>query len=117
MVLLGLGPFGACRRDRRTEPDLTAPPPPLVSATAPPVWAPPEAPVEPSAAPSSSPDLAKARSLAEAGEHKKVRALLDKKVRAGKATREEVMVLIESCTALSDKACVKAAKERYPDEP
>ena len=90
------------------------------TVTAPPVWAPPEtaAPTPaPAPAPAASvdPDLAKARTLSEAGDHKKVRALLEKKVKAGKANHEEATLLMESCLALRDKACVQSIKAKHPD--
>jgi hypothetical protein len=62
-----------------------------------------------------SPELAKARLLAQAGEHKKVRALLEKKVKAGKGSREEAALLMESCTALRDKACIDIVKAKHPE--
>ena len=87
-------------------------------ATAPPVWAPPDTggplPTPPPPTPSVSPDAAKARALADAGEHKKVRTLLEKKVKAGKGTDDEAAVLMESCIALRDKACIEVVKAKHP---
>ena len=87
------------------DPPAAPPPPPVTSATTPPVWT---APVPAAAPPTSEPDesveLAKAKVAAEAGEHKKVRQLLDKKVRSGKATSEEAQLLLESCAAMKDRA-------------
>lgn len=91
----------------------------VATPTAPPVWAPPDTggplPTPPPPAPSSaSPDAVKARALADAGEHKKVRTLLEKKVKAGKGTDDEAAVLMQSCIALRDKACIDAVKARHP---
>ncbi len=90
----------------------------VATPTAPPVWAPPDTggplPTPPPPAPSVSPDAVKARALADSGEHKKVRALLEKKVKAGKGTNDEAAVLMESCIALRDKACIDAVKAKHP---
>jgi hypothetical protein len=97
-------------------PPTVQPPAPVTSATTPPVWAPPDTGgPAPAPVPAVSPDLAKARSLAQAGDHKKVRALLEKKVRAGKGSKEEAAILMESCIALRDKPCVDAVKAKYPE--
>jgi hypothetical protein len=98
-----------------------APPPPppealpVTSATTPPVWTPPDpgGPL-PSATP-TSPELVKARQLAQAGDHKRLRAMLEKRVRAGKGTREEAAMLMDACVALRDRACVEAVRARHPD--
>ncbi|MBX3198815.1 MAG: hypothetical protein KF894_11815 [Labilithrix sp.] len=84
--------------------------------TAPPIWAPPEPSPPPSPEPteSTSPDLAKAKELAEAGEHKKVRALLEKRVKAGKGSDEEASLLLDACVALRDKACIESVKAKHP---
>lgn len=110
------------------EPPRPAPTPapapiPVTSATAPPVWAPPDTGGTTTAAPTGSPstsasagaaDLAKAREAAEHKEHKKVRTILEKKVKAGKGSPEEVELLLAACVALKDKACVDAAKAKHP---
>lgn len=94
--------------------------PPTATATAlgtaPPIWAPPEPSPPPSPEPteSTSPDLAKAKELAEAGEHKKVRALLEKRVKAGKGSDEEASLLLDACVALRDKACIESVKAKHP---
>ena len=97
----------------------SAAPTATVTATAPPVWNPPDLgggpPPTPAPAASVPPDLAKARVLSEAGDHKKVRALLEKKVKAGKANHEEATILMESCLILRDKGCVEAIKAKHPD--
>jgi hypothetical protein len=91
---------------------------PSATVTAPPVWAPPDTggpPPTPAPVASVNPDLAKARTLSEAGDHKKVRALLEKKVKTGKANHEEATILMESCLILRDKSCVEAIKAKHPD--
>ncbi len=96
----------------------TPPPLPITSATAPPIWSPPdtgEPPPSPTPSAAANPDLTKARLFAQQGEHRKVRALLEKKVKAGKATQEEAAVLIEACTALKDKTCIAEVKAKHPD--
>lgn len=91
---------------------------PVTSATAPPIWTPPDtgqAAPAPTPAVAANPDLAKAKAAHQAGEHKKVRALLEKKVKSGKATHEEAMLLQESCTVLKDKACLGEVRAKFPD--
>ena len=91
---------------------------PIATVTAPPVWAPPDPggpPPTPASVASVNPDVAKARTLLEAGDHKKVRALLEKKVKAGKASHEEATILMEACLGLRDKGCVEAIKAKHPD--
>lgn len=89
---------------------------PATTITAPPIWAPPDtgAPPSPPPVPSESPDLAKARALDEAGEYKKLRALLEKKVKAGKADQEEAGLLLGACVELGDNACVALTRAKYP---
>jgi hypothetical protein len=91
------------------------PPLPVTSATTPPIWTPPDpgGPL-PSTAP-SNPDLAKARAAAQAGDNKKVRALLEKKVKTGKCSKEEATLLLDACAALRDKACIEAVKAKHPE--
>lgn len=108
----------------------TAPPTPLaeprrepvatttVTATAPPVWAPPDTggpPPAASAARSGNQDLERARVLVSAGEQKKVRALLEKKVREGKASQEEVAILLVACSILRDRACLAMVQSKVPE--
>jgi hypothetical protein len=122
-VVFALAPADVCgklRGNRGGAPSATNRPPavPVTSSTTPPIWAPPDTRGPPSApvpTASANPDLAKARALAQAGEHKKVRTLLERKVKAGKATSEEASALLESCTALRDKACIDAVKAKHPE--
>lgn len=110
---------GAARTDSppaATAPALVAPP------TAPPVWTPPEAaPVAPPAdvdaghAP-PSPEAKRAAAAFEKGEHKKVRALLEKKARSGKATPAEARLVSLSCAALADRACIEALRPFVPQD-
>src|SRR5689334_16677517 len=114
----------ACGRLFGTAAPPEPPPPPssvvpVTSATTPPVWVPPELASAPpptfSPAAAISPDLAKARAAAQAGDHKKVRSLLEKRVRTGKASREEAVLVADACIALRDKACVDAVKAKHPE--
>ena len=121
-VAMALAPSGleGCKRLGQKPVASADPPPPLLpTATTPPIWAPPEttsaAPSGVGTAPPVGADLAKARQLAQAGDNKKVRALLERKVRAGKASRDEASVLLDACFALRDKPCVDATRGKYPD--
>jgi hypothetical protein len=106
------------------EPQPEPAPAPVTSATAPPIWAPPDNPTGttaganvPSASPPpASPELVKARAAAGAKEWKKVRALLEKRVRAGRCAPEESQLVLRACAALKDKACVDAVKAKHPDD-
>lgn len=110
-ALLALGP---CAKSEPPVP--TDPPPPITSATTPPIWQPPDpvSGVSASAAPVSV-DLPKARAAAEQKDWKKVRALLEKKARAGKALPEEAQLTLDACIASKDKACADAVHAKYPD--
>jgi hypothetical protein len=100
----------------RSAPEPAPPPLPVTSATTPPIWTPPAPEVpQPTPAAPVSPELAKARVFAQAGDHKKVRALLEKKLKAGKANREEAALLMEACSALRDRACTEAVKAKHPE--
>ncbi|HSO36295.1 MAG TPA: hypothetical protein VLT33_27400 [Labilithrix sp.] len=106
------------------EPEVVAPPPPpITSATTPPAWHPPEpvgtasaATAGPGSPPPPSADLLKARAAAEAKDFKKVRSLLEKKVRAGKCAPEESQLVFKACTVLKDKPCIAEVKARHPDD-
>ena len=58
----------------------------------------------------------KARAAADAKEFKKVRAILEKKVKAGKAVPEENQLLFRACVQLKDKACADAVKSKHPED-
>ena len=97
------------------------PPIPITSATTPPIWAPPTAATPTattttSAAPPPSPELVKARAASDAKDFKKVKTLLDKKVRGGKCAPEESQLLFRACAQLKDKACTDAIKAKHPDD-
>lgn len=102
------------------EPDV--PPPPLLpidSAPAPPAWHPPDpgpASSSSGSAPAPSADLVKARAAADAKDFKKVRALLEKKVRAGRCAPEESQLLFHACTVLKDKTCADAVKAKHGED-
>jgi len=113
--LMGDGPPPAA-------PDVAPPPVPVTSATTPPAWHPPEPTTSPSAAtsagppPGNAPDLVKARAAADAKDFKKVRSLLEKKVRGGKCAPEESLLVLRACTALKDKACVADVRAKHGED-
>ena len=102
-------------------PDVAPPLLPITSATTPPAWHPPDPTALPSVAsasppPLGSPDLVKARAAADAKDFKKVRSLLEKKVRGGKCAPEESLLVLRACTALKDKACVAEVRAKHGEE-
>jgi len=121
----GLAPEGCKkltgRQDPPAEPDRPTTPVVVTSATTPPIWTPPEAPPANTGAatgttPAANPDLVKARAAAEAKDHKKVRSLLEKRVRGGKgASDEEAQLVYRACVALKDRGCADAVKKSHPD--
>ena len=101
--------------------EVAPPPPPITSATTPPAWRPPEPPSSagtpaPRDPPPPSADLLKARAAADMKDFKKVRALLEKKVRGGRCAPEEAQLVFRACTALKDKPCVAEVKAKHPDD-
>ena len=58
----------------------------------------------------------KARAAAEAKDFKKVKTLLEKKVRGGKCTPEETQLVFRACVQLKDKACIDAVKAKHPED-
>jgi hypothetical protein len=123
---LGLAPK-ACTKKPPPPPEAAeGPPPPVPSATTPPIWAPPQGPATaapvtsgsaaPPPAQTASPDLPKARAAAEAKEFKKVKTLLEKKVRSGKGTPEENQLVFRACVQTKDKACADSIKAKHPDD-
>jgi hypothetical protein len=112
---------GGCRSagDRGAPaPDVTSPASAsAIAPAAPPAWTSPEnaAPPLPWSSASVSPDLAKARAFAEAGEPKRVRATLEKKLKAGKLSRQEAVLLADACVVLRDRACIDAVHAKYPE--
>ncbi|MFO0742583.1 MAG: hypothetical protein U0270_42310 [Labilithrix sp.] len=95
------------------------PPPPIpsVTATAPPTYQQPEPPLPPSSAKPDavSPELAKAREANDKKDYKKVKTILEKKVKAGKGNREETQLLMDACTILQDKACKDMVRKANPN--
>ena len=97
-------------------------PPPLLpssTATAPPTYVPPD-PGGPTITPAPPPgtvppDLAKARAASEAKDYKKVRTILQAKVKSGKGSREEAQLLIDACGNLKDRACVEMIHKTHPE--
>src|SRR4051794_25743606 len=89
-------------KDPPPEEPLIAPPPsvPITSATTPPIWKPPDTASTASTGPPPNPDLVKAKAAAEAKDWKRVKQLLEKKLKSGKATSEEIAVVKEACTAV-----------------
>jgi hypothetical protein len=125
VLSLALAPKACTKKDPPPPPEVDVPPlPPLPSgATTPPIWAPPQGPVTaaPSGSatppvPSTSPDLVKARAAAEAKDFKKVKSLLEKKVKSGKGTPEENQLLFRACIQTKDKACAADVKAKHPDD-
>lgn len=102
--------------------EVAPPPPPITSATTPPAWRPPEppssasAPPPPRDPPPPSADLLKARAAADTKDFKKVRALLEKKVRGGRCAPEEAQLVFRACTALKDKPCAAEVKAKHADD-
>lgn len=125
-VVLALAPE-ACtkitgKKPPPVEPDPPPPPPPPPSVTTPPIWHPPETATTPPASstaptpPAASPELVKARAAADVKDFKKVRTLLEKKVRGGKAAPEETQLVFRACVALKDKTCSDAVKAKHPED-
>jgi hypothetical protein len=119
VLALGLVPK-ACTKQKPPEPETPIPlPVPVPSATTPPIWHPPDAvggPAATSSAPPLPPELVKARAAAEAKDSKKVRSLLEKKVRGGKCLPEESQLVYRACVVLKDKACFEGVKAKHPDD-
>jgi hypothetical protein len=121
IALLLLPPSCAKMLGQKPPPEPTAEPPepkplPVTSATTPPVFTADPGP-PPSTSTSAMPpstDLAKARAAADAKDWKKVKGILEKKARAGKASADEAQLAFDACTATKDKSCVDAVKAKYP---
>jgi hypothetical protein len=97
----------------------TDPPPiiPSATVTAPPTYQPPDLGPPPTSAPppGASPELVKAREAEDKKDYKKVKSLLEKKVKSGKATREEAQLLADACNSLKDKACLDSVRKTHPE--
>ncbi len=125
VLALALLPKACVKKPPPSDPvaDTTPPPPvPITSATTPPIWSPPTtvsttpATTATTPPPPPSPELMKARAAADAKDFKKVKSLLDKKVRGGKCAPEESQLLFRACVQLKDKACSDAVKAKHPDD-
>ncbi len=120
IALVLLPPSCAKMLGQKPPPEPTAEPPepkpvPVTSATTPPVFTADQGPsTSVTSAPPPNPDLAKARAAADAKDWKKVKTILEKKARGGKASNEEAQLALDACTATKDKACVEALKAKYP---
>lgn len=114
----------ACVKKPPPEPPVDAPLPPpipITSATAPPIWAPPTGPITSvattsTAPPPPSPELLKARAASDAKDFKKVKSILDKKVRGGKCAPEESQLLFRACRELKERLCMEAVRAKHPDD-
>ena len=122
VALAALAPGTCAKKPPPADVEQPPPPPlPVTSATTPPIWHPPDPAGGPSvtttpATAPPSPDLVKARAAAEAKDFKKVRTLLEKKVRGGKSVPEESQLVFHACVALKDKACSDAVKAKHPED-
>lgn len=114
---LGIGP------KPKDEP-VAEPPAPLVSATPPPVWRPPQTDAPPPVAspvgsqtpdpPDKKSDYERAKVAAQAGRRGQVRAILEVKVRSSRGTDEEAQLLYAVCKAARDKKCTEDILAKYP---
>ncbi|MBS2015938.1 MAG: hypothetical protein JST00_23825 [Deltaproteobacteria bacterium] len=101
------------------DPDPAPTPVVVTSATTPPVWHPPEPPPPPPGSgssksdPPANPDLAKAKTAADAKDWKKVKAILGPKSK--KLSSDEAQLLLQACKELKDKTCVADVKKTHPD--
>jgi hypothetical protein len=90
------------------------PPPPPLSATAPPIYMPPDTNPTPTAGSSAAPHKptpSEAESLAaktamEKKKYKDAKIILDKKLKAGTATPEDLNMLRDACEKLRDTKCI-----------
>lgn len=121
-ALLGLMPDACAKvlgRGEKPAPTEAPPPVPSTPVTTPPTYPLPEPPgPAPTSAPppgTPSPELQKAREAQDKKDYKKVKALLEKKVKAGKANREEAQLLMDACGNLKDRACVDLVRKTHPE--
>ena len=110
-VVVAALPANPCEKPKPIVPPQAEPPPPTPppSSTRPPVWAPVDTGPPPKAEPPS--DLVRAQSALEAKDYKKVKGILEAKVKAGRGTSEERDVLQNACALLKDKACLAMIKK------
>lgn len=60
-------------------------------------------------------DFEKAREASLRGDVITVRILLERKVRSGLASREEALLVRQSCKMMGDRECVADVRAKYPD--
>jgi hypothetical protein len=93
------------------------PPPPPLSATTPPIYMPPDPNPTPAgssggvAAHKPSPsevETQAAKAAMEKKKYKDARTILEKKVKTGTATNEDLTMLHEACEKLKDNKCLQA---------
>lgn len=92
-------------------------PTPSTAVTTPPIWTPPEPPMSATPAATVDPyanDSTAAKTAYDKHEWKKVRSALDRKVKAGKATPDDVTMMKEACERLKDKSCLETLRKQYP---
>ena len=101
------------------------PPPPPLSATAPPIYVPPDlnppgtattgsaVPHKPTAAEA---ETSAAKTAMEKKKYKDAKGILDKKVKAGTATTEDLTMLRDACEKLKDTKCISALA-KLPNAP
>jgi hypothetical protein len=90
------------------------PPPPPPSATTPPIYVPPDTtPTGPSTAglaKAPDADTVAARAAFDKKQYKTVRTIVEKKIKSGNATTEDLALLAQACEKLKDKNCVATLK-------
>lgn len=122
VAVLGLLP-PACAKILGQSPDGPPPDPPPVlpsgTVTTPPTFRqpdPPDLPPPTSAPPpGQSPEYVKAKDASDKKEWKKVKAILEKKVKTSKTTNEEAQLLMDACVNLKDKPCAEAVHKAHPE--
>lgn len=108
--VMGKGAAASASAEPTTPPP---PPPPPPSATTPPIWAPPETNPGPATSVPHKPtpselETQAAKTALEKKKYKDARAILEKKVKAGTATSEDLGMLKEACEKLKDAKCLAA---------
>ena len=110
--MLGKTSAATASAEPAPSPSPPPPPPPSTTVTAPPIWTPPEpaaTTTKPDAGP-PEPSVAAQAAFAKK-DWKKVRSLLDKKRKSGRATSEELEMLYEACDQLKDKPCLDSLRK------
>lgn len=118
-VALGALPANPCEKPKPIDPVQIEPPPTSTvspSSTRPPIWAPVDT------APPPKPevtDLSRAQTALGAKDFKRVRTILEAKVKSGRGTPEEIEVLQNACASLKDKPCLAMIKKAgfQPSQP